>query len=69
MNSSQPEMGAGGACFTHGVFVGRGCPKCGETRALAALRQATWEATQFRTVDEVREYVDGVLREVESDEP
>lgn len=39
------------------------------TSALAALRQATWEATQFLTYDEVREYVEGVLREVESDEP
>ena len=37
--------------------------------ALAALRQATWEATQFLTYDEVRQYVEGVLREVESDEP
>jgi hypothetical protein len=40
-----------------------------KTSACAALRQATWEATQFLTYDEVREYVDGVLREVESDEP
>lgn len=40
-----------------------------KTRALAALRQATWEATQWLTGDEARRYVDDVLREVESDEP
>jgi len=39
------------------------------THDLAALRQATWEATQWLTDDEVREYVEAVLREVASDEP
>jgi hypothetical protein len=36
---------------------------------LARLGQATWEATQWMTYEEVVEYVSGVLREVESDEP
>lgn len=35
----------------------------------ARLRQEVWEATQFLSYDEIREYVDAVLREVESDEP
>ena len=38
-------------------------------RTLAQLRQMTWEATQWLSYDEVREYVESVLREVESDEP
>lgn len=40
-----------------------------KTKALATLRQATWDATQFVTYDEVREYVESVLREAECDEP
>lgn len=42
-------------------------PKAAKTHALAQLRQATWEATQYLSPDEVREYVEAVLREVESD--
>jgi hypothetical protein len=38
-------------------------------RAKAELRQATWEATQFMSFDEIRDYVEAVLREVETDEP
>jgi len=63
------QMGAGGICSQHGVFEGRGCRACAKTRALAGLRQATWEATQFLSYNEVREWVEAVLREVESDEP
>lgn len=59
----------GGTCATHGVYSGWECTKCAETSAKAQLRQATWEATQFMTYDEVRAYVAAVLREVESDEP
>lgn len=40
-----------------------------KTKALATLRQATWEATQYLTFSEVHDYVAAVLREVESDEP
>lgn len=40
-----------------------------KTHALAKLGQATWEATAWLTFEEVREYVAGVLREVETDEP
>lgn len=40
-----------------------------ETRARSRLRQSVWEAMQFLTYDEVREYVEAVVREVESDEP
>lgn len=40
-----------------------------KTRALAALWQATWEASQFLTYDEVREFVNGTIAEIESDEP
>ncbi len=39
------------------------------TRVLSKLRQATWEATQYLTLDETLQYVTDVLREVESDEP
>jgi hypothetical protein len=38
-------------------------------RAVAQLRQATWQAVQFLSYDEVREYVAEFLREVETDEP
>lgn len=37
--------------------------------ARAHLRQSVWEATQFMSFEEIREYVKSVLREVESDEP
>lgn len=40
-----------------------------KTRALARLRQATWEATQYLVFEEVSEYVSDVLNEVASDEP
>lgn len=39
------------------------------TAAMAALRQATWEATQFLSDGQILQYVEGVLREVESDQP
>lgn len=39
------------------------------THAKAVLRQATWEATQYMTYSEVRQYVNAVLDEVETDEP
>lgn len=38
-------------------------------RALARLRQATWEATQLFANEQIVEYVQAVLREVESDAP
>ena len=40
-----------------------------KTKTLAQLRQMVWEATQWLSCDEVCEYVEAVLREVESDEP
>ena len=40
-----------------------------KTKALAALRQAAWEATQWLDTSEVVNYVDGVMLEVESDAP
>lgn len=40
-----------------------------KTRALARLRQAAWEATQWLDTSEVVAYVDGVMAEVESDAP
>lgn len=39
------------------------------THILANLRQSVWEASQFETHDEIRQYVESVLREIESDEP
>lgn len=39
------------------------------TRALAQLRQATWEATQWCGLTEVELFVGAVLDEVESDAP
>lgn len=44
-------------------------PVAAHNRALAALRQATWEATQFITDEAIVAYVQAVLREVESDAP
>lgn len=32
-----------------------------------ALRQSVWEAHQDMTADEIREFVDAVIREVEAD--
>jgi hypothetical protein len=43
--------------------------KKAETRALASLNQATWEASQFFSDERIREYVDGVLADIRSDEP
>jgi hypothetical protein len=40
-----------------------------ETSALVALRQAVWEASQWRRTDQIEEYVGQVLAEIESDEP
>lgn len=40
-----------------------------ETHGLAQLRQAVWEASQFRSFEEIRAYVDAVIAEIESDEP
>jgi hypothetical protein len=44
-------------------------PEQAKRHTLAQLRQMTWEATQWLSYDEVREFVESVLREVESDEP
>lgn len=49
--------------------VEREDPESAKRSCLAQLRQMTWEATQWLSRDEVREYVESVLREVESDEP
>lgn len=38
-------------------------------KAQANLRQAVWEASQFHSYAHIREYVESVLREIESDEP
>lgn len=43
--------------------------KKAETSAMAHLRQSVWEATQYLSYVDLREYVEGVLREVESDLP
>lgn len=40
-----------------------------KTRALARLRQATWEASQFLSLNEVGHYVETVLDEIRSDAP
>lgn len=40
-----------------------------KTHALAQLRQWVWESSQWLSYDEIREYVEAVLREIESDEP
>lgn len=39
------------------------------TRALAQLRQATWEATQWCGLTEIENFVGAVLDEIESDAP
>lgn len=39
------------------------------TRTLAQLRQSAWEATQWLSYRGVIEFVESVMREVESDEP
>lgn len=39
------------------------------TKSLAELRQAVWEASQYRTTAAIREYVDLVLKEIDSDAP
>lgn len=38
-------------------------------KALADLRQATWEASQLVSYDEIRDYVEGVIAEIARDEP
>ena len=38
------------------------------TRAHAELRQSVWEARQFMTNDQVREFVEDVLGEIARDE-
>lgn len=35
----------------------------------AGLRSAVWEASQVLSYDEIRECVEGTLREIESDTP
>lgn len=35
----------------------------------ANLRQSVWEASQHLSPKEIREFVEAVLREIESDEP
>lgn len=40
-----------------------------KTHTLAQLRQMVWESLQWLSYDEVHEYVESVLREVESDKP
>lgn len=47
----------------------RADPERAKRHVLAQLRQMTWEATQWLSYDEVREFVESVLREVKSDEP
>lgn len=38
-------------------------------KARAGLGQFVWEASQFMPFEEIREYVESVLREIASDEP
>lgn len=40
-----------------------------KTKALADLRQATWEAVQFCTYWEIEDFVTDVLDEIGTDEP
>lgn len=40
-----------------------------EIRAGALLHQAVWEASQFKSSDAIRDYVEMTLREIESDAP
>lgn len=40
-----------------------------ETKASAMLYQAVWEASQFKSPDAIRDYVEMTLREIERDEP
>lgn len=44
-------------------------PKMDKTQALARLGQAIWEADQFVTFEEIRNYVTDVMGEIESDRP
>lgn len=39
------------------------------TRVRADLWKAVWEASQVMSYDEIREHVEGTLREIESDAP
>jgi len=40
-----------------------------QTRARAALAQATWEVSQFLSDAQIREYVESVLADIRRDEP
>jgi hypothetical protein len=40
-----------------------------EVKAGAMLYQAVWEASQFKSPDAVRDYVEMTLRDIERDEP
>lgn len=44
-------------------------PEQRKTRALAQLRQATWEASQYVALTDIERFVAGCLDEVWSDEP
>lgn len=52
---------------TYSVAVAE--PRTTEATTLAALRQSVWEASQHRDPAALREYVESVLREIETDEP
>ncbi len=67
MNVQQSMPGTAGLCVTHGVYTENLCPKCAITSAKAGLRQSVWEADQFLAPDEIREFVESVIREIESD--
>lgn len=38
-------------------------------KKLAELRQAIWEAHQFCTIEELDNYIQAVLREIQADDP
>lgn len=40
-----------------------------ETKAMAGLWTWVWEASQFKSADEIRAHVESTLREIESDQP
>ena len=44
-------------------------PVAAERKAKSSLRQSVWEASQYMDYEEIRAYVESVLREIESDEP
>jgi hypothetical protein len=55
--------------FAQEVTKHRPDPEAAKTRALAQLRQATWECSQFMHRNDIADYFAGVLNEIESDEP